>query len=170
MPIWALGPVKVEVVTADVYWDDVANEWQVTCTGCNSNYSAYNPGGAHFIYEVDVCTTYDCFPDTSQSSQYELIVNLKEKILHCGEGINIYPTPPGADGTRYFLHAVEFATTSVDGGLAMDASCNTLSSVTPTSQHWYQVDLGRDAADSLFDFECPFDCRAEGPDLTITYQ
>jgi hypothetical protein len=161
---------RVEVVTADVYWDDVDREWPVDCDGCNAAYSAYNPSGAHFIYEVDVCTTWDCFPNTAQSSQYELIVNLAEVVLHCGEGINIFPRPPGDDFTEHYLHAVEFATTEVDGGLVMDESCGLLTTVSPTTEQWYAVDLGRDAADSAFDFECPFNCSAEGPDVTITYQ
>jgi hypothetical protein len=161
---------RVEVVEAEVYWDDSDDEWKVTCDDCNSTYSSSNPGGAHYIYEVDVCTTWDCFPDEDQSSQYELIVNVLEVIDNCGEGVNIDPDPPGADGTHHYLHAVEFATTEVDDGRSMNGSCVLGSTVEPTSQEWTAVDLGRAAANSGYAFECPFDCTANGPDVTITYE
>jgi hypothetical protein len=78
--------------------------------------------------------------------------------------------PQGVDASVHFLHTVEFPTTQLDDGRLMDGSCDIGSTVTPTSQTWYQIDLGRDNANSAYAFECPFTCQAEGPDLTILYQ
>jgi hypothetical protein len=67
---------RADRVTADVYCGDGVNEWKVDCTGCNSTYRTYNSGGSTFIYDVDVCTVWDCYPYEERSSRYELIVDV----------------------------------------------------------------------------------------------
>jgi hypothetical protein len=105
------------------------NGYSIACNVCPAQFAA-----------VGICSGGACASGTE--AQYVIKLDMQQALI----------------GTEQ-LRTVTFQSTSIDDGLTIDSSCNTIAGVSPTSQNWSATDTT---------FPCAFDCTYD-TSITITY-